>query len=180
MKYRFLATQGALAAVCAFSLASCGVTKVDQCNSLSTVVNQAKEITKKNKGLEADIDKAFAQAKDSASVQAATKNVASMMSNIKDDITKLSKDLAGVKLQDEKLLSFQTQAVTNYNEGIKALDEMIKGMEILGSINLSDSGSAGKAKAASSAIESAANKLSTMETQETTIAKDFNGYCDAK
>ncbi|NJM45542.1 MAG: hypothetical protein HC860_04660 [Alkalinema sp. RU_4_3] len=180
MKYRFLATQGALAAVCVFSLASCGITKVAQCNSLSTVVNRAQDITKKVKGMEGDIEKEFASAKDPAGVQAATKKVAGLMGTIKDDVTKLSKDLEAVKLQDEKLVGFQTRAVKNYNDGIKAMEEMIKGMETLGSINLTDSASAGKAKEASSSIEAAAKTLNTMDTTEAGIAKEFNGYCDVK
>jgi hypothetical protein len=180
MKYRFLATQSAIAAICALSLASCGVTKVAQCNSLSTVVNRAQEITKKVKGMEGDVEKEFANVKDPAGAQAATKKVATMMTGIKGDVTKLSKDLEAVKLQDEKLLSFQTKAVKNYNDGIKAMDDMIKGMETLGSINLTDSTGAAKAKEASGAIESAAKTLGTMDTTEAAIAKEFNGYCDAK
>jgi hypothetical protein len=180
MKYRFLATHSALAAICALSLASCGVTKVAQCNSLSTVVNRAQDITKKVKGMEGDIDKEFARAKDPASVQTATKKVAGMMTDIKGDITQLSKDLEAVKLQDEKLVGFQTEAVKNYNSGTKALDEMIKGMETLSSIDLTNSASAGKAKEASGTIEAAAKTLGTMDTKEAEIAKAFNGYCDVK
>jgi hypothetical protein len=180
MKYRFLATQSAIAATCALALSSCGVTKVAQCNSLSTVVNRAQDITKKVKGMEGDVEKEFASVKNPAGAQAATKKVAAMMTGIKDDVTKLSKDLEAVKLQDEKLLSFQTKAVKNYNDGTKAMDEMIKGMETLGSINLTDSASAGKAKAASGAIESAAKNLTAMETTQSDIAKEFNGYCEVK
>jgi hypothetical protein len=106
MKYRFLATQSAIATLCALSLTSCGVTKVAQCNALSTVVNRAQEITKKVKGMEGEVEKEFANAKDPASVQTATKKVAGMMTGIKEDVTKLSKDLEAVKLKDEKLLSF--------------------------------------------------------------------------
>jgi hypothetical protein len=180
MKYRFLATHSALATLCVFALSSCGVTKVAQCDSLSTVVNRAQEITKKVKGMEGDVEKEFASVKDPAGAQAATKKVAAMMTSIKDDVTKLSQDLGAVKLQDEKLVGFQTKAVKNYNDGTQAMDEMIKGMETLGSINLTDSASAGKAKAASGSIESAAKTLTAMETTQSDIAKEFNGYCEAK
>jgi hypothetical protein len=180
MKYRFLATQSTIAVFCALSLSNCGVTKMAQCNSLSTVVNRAQDITKKVKGMEGDIDKEFASAKDPASVQKATKKVAGMMTDIKGDVTKLSKDLEAIKLQDEKLVGFQTEAVKNYNSGVKALDDMIKGMETLGSIDLSTSASAGKAKEASGAIEAAAKTLGTMDSKEAEISKAFNGYCDVK
>jgi hypothetical protein len=180
MKYRFFVTQGAIAAICALSLANCGVTKVAQCNSLFAVVNRAQDITKKVKGMEGDVEKEFASVKNPAGAQAATKKVAAMMTGIKEDVTKLSKDLEAVKLQDEKLVGFQTEAVKNYNSGIKALDEMVKGMETLGSIDLTNSASAGKAKEASGAIEAAAKTLGAMDTKEAEITKAFNGYCDVK
>jgi hypothetical protein len=180
MKYRFLASSSAIVALCAVSLASCGVNKAAQCNSLSAVVNRAKDITQKVKGMEGDIQKEFANVKDPAGAQAATKKVAGMMTTIKDDVAKLSKDLEAVKLQDEKLVGFQTRAVKNYNDGVQSMDAMIKGMETLGSISLTDASGAGKAKEATTAIEAAAKNLNTMDSTEAAIAKEFNGYCEAK
>ncbi len=180
MNYRLLATQGAIVTLCAVALSSCGLTKVAQCNSMSTVVNRSADITKKVKGMEGEVQKAFAEAKDPAGVRAATQKVATLLGGIKQDVTKLSQDLAALKLPDEKLTGLQSKAVQNYTEGTKAMQDMISAMETIGSLKLDDPANIEKAKTAGKSIEAAAETLKGMDTKESALAQEFNTYCDVK
>jgi uncharacterized protein YjbJ (UPF0337 family) len=177
---RAIAGNCSIATLCLFSLASCGVTKVAQCSSMSAVVNRSTEINKKVKGMEGEVNQAFADAKDPASIQAATKKVATVLIGIKEDVTKLSKDLEALKLPDEKLTGLQSKAVKNYIDGTKAMQDMITGMETIGSLKLDDPTNRKQLEAAGKSIQAAGEALKSMETQEASVKQEFNTYCDAK
>lgn len=93
---------GAIAILCA----GCGVSKVQQCNSMVKIANQA-----------ASIGQEFASSAKSKD----TVKMAQSFTETASKLEKLSKDMQALEIKDEKLQGFQTRFVKMYQDTNKGL-----------------------------------------------------------
>lgn len=102
------------ASVIAFSLASCGMSKVKECNIMGKVLKDNKI--------------ALEELENSAKSKNTNVIIRSFLST-STKVDKLSKDMQALEIKDEKLVSLQSQFVKLYQDNSKGLTDVAKGLQ---------------------------------------------------
>ncbi len=128
------------------SLSGCGVSKIQECNSMGKVVKDNKTA----------VDKI-----ETATESKNSDNIIQSLLSTSTEVDKLSKEMQGLEIKDEKLVNLQSQFAKLYQDNSKGLTDTAKGLQT-------------KNKPMTNA---AIAKMQEGDKQEVIMIKSFNTYC---
>lgn len=163
-------------------LASCTPSKVAQCNKLSKGVNEirpiAEQIQQEGKKFESAAKAAGAK-NDLPAFKAAAADSAKAFDSLIAKLDGLIKDIQGIELQDETLISLKDRYVQNATAINQSFKETSQALATISKIDNSTKGLNELQKAANSLTQTA-SKMNTLVQEESKMVTDFNTYCEVE
>jgi len=167
------------AVLLALGLASCGSSKVAQCNSFAEVINDAQAF--KNE-FESDIDSFTQQASGAQSlgdIQAAATQYIGAVDTVVTNIDGMVGSLNGLELPDEELAQYRDEYVTIITGSGDELQVASEAMQLVAEAE-SEQALGNVLEEFQSKANSAFTNLQALSTQEATLVTNINGYCGAE
>lgn len=160
-------------------LASCGESKVAQCNKLVDQVNKLEPLGKQFEQEATTLEKSFNKAKSLKEVTATAGQAATTIDKFATNVDANLKELKVIELEDEKLKGFQgsyVKVVEDLNQGIRDMGQALGTMSTL----TEKPEDLKKLTKISSEIEVSTKKLDTAEKESSKVISELNSYCSGK
>ena len=171
-------TLTAVIVVIATFIAGCGESKVTQCNKLADIINKG-EPTLNKVGNEMEN---FGKGKEASNLkevkEQAIKGVA-LFNKAATEMDGLAQQVKAVKLEDEKLLGFQTRYTQSLGEASQSIRDMGQQMNELSKIDQTPASLKKIAKIQSN-IDSLSKKGDKASNAADQVVGELNSYCHAK
>jgi hypothetical protein len=158
-------------------VASCGESKVDQCNKLALPINNAQDAYKK---YEKDI-KAFANSKNDnlPAVKVAVGKFRKTANLLLKDLRAYNKKIQIVNLEDKKIKVFRDSYVKETELAANSFDKMVKATQVLANIQPKSKDIKKQLEKASKDLDTALQKSAQADQKRDEVVDSFNKYCKA-
>ncbi|XGB43523.1 MAG: hypothetical protein LVS60_07270 [Nodosilinea sp. LVE1205-7] len=167
-----------LACMVVISLASCGSSKVVQCNNLATVVNQTQGFMKDFETEIQTFSQNAGQVKNLSDIKAAASQYTTAVDKVVTNLDKLTADLEGTSLNDARLKEFRV----NYVEVVKgfksSLQEARQAMDLVVTVQ-SEAELPAKIEESQQQTVKAVKSIENLSQQEAKLISEVNTYCGA-
>lgn len=161
-------------------LSSCGVSTVQQCNSLAEVMNQGEEFKSE---FEAEMDAFGAQFQGSGndidSINAMATSYIDVVGRVVEKIDEMAADLTALELPDETLAGYRDEyatVTTNFGQALTTTSEAMATLQ----------GVSSETELMTAALEfqekavDAFDNLSTLSAEGDTITNNIQSYCEGE
>jgi hypothetical protein len=175
---RRLSLVSASAAI-AFLVASCGESKVSQCNRLAEVVNKAQGFMPTFESNIQSFSTTAAQVKSLDDIKAAADQYVTAVNEVVTDLDALAVELEGTQLSDEQLVSYRDRYIEMVQGFSSALTQASDAMGIVQEVQ-AEADLPAKIEESQQQTVEAVQLIQELSVEESTIINEVNTYCGAE
>ncbi|NER79354.1 MAG: hypothetical protein F6K42_07175 [Leptolyngbya sp. SIO1D8] len=165
-------------AVIAVLVASCGESKVSQCNRLAEVVNKAQGFMPEFENDIQTFSTNAAQVRSLEDIKAAADQYVDAVNNVVGNLEALSVELNEVQLSDEGLVAYRDRYIDMVEGFSSALKQASDAMSIVQDVE-AEADLPAKIEESQQQTVQAVQLIQDLSVQESTIISEVNTYCGA-
>ncbi|MDB9527364.1 hypothetical protein PN498_15295 [Oscillatoria sp. CS-180] len=169
----------AASAIVALLVASCGESKVSQCNRLAEVVNKAQGFMPAFESNIQTFSANAAQVESLGDIKAAANQYVTAVDEVVSDLDALSVELEGTDLDDEQLIGYRDRYIEMVEGFSSALSQASDAMGIVQEVQ-AEADLPAKIEESQQQTVQAVQLIQELSVQESTIINQVNTYCGAE
>jgi len=166
-------------AAIALLIASCGESKVSQCNRLAEVVNKAQGFMPEFESSIQAFSTSAAQVRSLDDIKAAADQYVSAVNNVVSDLDSLSTELQETELTDEQLIAYRDRYIEMVEGFSDALTEASSAMSIVQEVQ-AEADLPAKIEQSQQQTVQAVERIRELSVEESSIINEVNTYCGAE